>query len=116
MKRLILIFVTFVLIMSCEKNDKTCNCNNPLEDLVWLKELKLSYTNCTCKTSIIQASYNGKTVFYPIMNDPLCNSYQEIHLYDCTGTSIKVYLPPLDETFSNEVTDRKELYSCKTII
>lgn len=114
MKKLILIFVVIVLTMSCEKNDNTCDCKDPLEDLAWLNELKSSFTNCTCQMSIFQATYNNQTVFYAIMNDPLCNSNGSTVLSDCNGNSIKVYESPLGDTFSNEVTDRKELYTCKT--
>ncbi len=113
MKKLILIFVVIVLTMSCENNDNTCDCNDPLEDLAWLNELKSSFTNCTCQMAIFQATYNNQTVFYAIMNDPLCNSNGSTVLLDCSGNSIKVYESPLGDTFSNEVTDRKELYTCK---
>jgi hypothetical protein len=64
--------------------------------------------------AIIQAIYNKQTVFYATMNDPLCDGYFPIVLQDCNGSSVKVYEPPLGETFYKEVTDRKELYSCKT--
>ena len=114
MKKLVLVFVAIVLITSCEKYDNTCNCGNPLEDLAWLKEIKSSFTNCTCRMAIIQATYNKQTVFYTTMNDPLCDGYFPIVLKDCNGTSVKVYEPPLGETFGKEVTDQKELYSCKT--
>jgi hypothetical protein len=116
MKKSVLIFTALVLILSCEKFDNTCNCNNPMEDLEWLKDLKSSFTNCTCRMAIIQAKYNKQTVFYATMNDPLCNGYYPIVLHDCNGAFIKVYEPPLGETFSSEVTDRKELYFCKTEI
>ena len=113
MKKIFLIFVTFILILSCEKNDKVCNCNNPLEDLPWLKELKASFTNCTCQISIIQATYSKQTVFYPIMNDPLCNSYQQINLFDCSGNTLKTYTTT-DQAFGSEVTNQKVIYTCKT--
>jgi hypothetical protein len=113
MKKSLLIFVFFILILSCEKSDKVCNCNNPIEDLQWLKELKASFTNCSCQISIIQATYNRQTVFYPIMNDPLCDGIQQIILFDCSGNTIKTY-PAIDESFGNEVTNRKTIYICKT--
>jgi hypothetical protein len=113
MKKLSFILVFLVLLLSCEKKDKTCNCDNPTEELPWLKELKASFTNCSCQISIIQATYQKQTVYYHIMNDPLCNSYQVIVLYDCTGTSIKTYTLT-DQTFGDEVTERKTIYTCKT--
>lgn len=100
--------------MSCEKQDNTCNCNDPLEDLAWLKELKSSYTNCACNVALVQARYNKQTVFYATMNDPVCDGYFPIVLLDCDGNTVKVYEPPLGDTFSNEVTHPKVLYNCKT--
>jgi hypothetical protein len=114
MKRLIQVFSIIVQIMSCEKFENTCKCDNPLEDLSWLKDLKSSFTNCNCRMSIIQATYNTQTVFYPIMNDPVCDGYFPVSLIDCNGNHIKTYEPPLGETFGKEVTNRKEIYTCKT--
>jgi len=83
--------VTFILILSCEKVDKVCNCSNPLEDLPWLKEIKASFTIVLVRYSIFQAAYNKQTVFYSLMNDPLCNSFQQINLYDCSGNNINTF-------------------------
>jgi hypothetical protein len=116
MKKSCLILVIFILILSCEKVDKVnrvCNYNDPLEDLPWLKELKDSFTNCTCQISIIQATYSKQTVFYFIMNDPLCDGYQQIIINDCSGTTLKTYTT-INQTFENEVTNQKTLYTCKT--
>jgi hypothetical protein len=113
MKRLSIIFVFLVLLLSCEKNDNTCNCNDPITDLAWLKELKNSFTNCFCEMSIIQATYNNQTVFYVAMTDPLCDGIQNIELLDCKGDSIKTYEPG-DQAAYNEITNRKVLYRCKT--
>jgi hypothetical protein len=113
MKKLILIFVTIVLIMSCEKYDNTCNCNNPLEYLAWLKELKDSFTNCTCEISIVQGTYEKQTVFCALPTDPVCDVVFNINIYDCKGTVLKNYTNNF-EIFDNEVTNRKVLYRCKT--
>jgi hypothetical protein len=112
-KKTSLIFVTLIMILSCEKYDNTCNCDNPLEDIAWLKELKDSITNCTCEISIIQAAYEKQTVFYVALTDPVCNGVFNINLTDCNGTIIKNYSIH-DQTFDNEVTNRKVLYRCKT--
>ncbi|HLN20487.1 MAG TPA: hypothetical protein VK213_05320 [Bacteroidales bacterium] len=113
MKNCIIIFSALILIMSCEKYDNTCNCDNPLEDLPWLKDLKSSFTNCTCQISIFQATYNKKTVFYAALTDPLCNSYYPVVIRDCKGDTLKVYEPSLGTDFNNEVTDRKLIFNCK---
>ena len=112
MTKLSFIFLFLILLLSCEKKENTCNCDNPLEELSWLKELKASFTNCSCQKSIIQATYQKQTVFYLIMNDPLCNSYQEIALCDCYGTIIKTFLLT-DQTFGDEVTGQKTIYTCE---
>lgn len=101
-------------MMSCEKLDKTCKYDNPLEDLQWLKDLKSSLTNCGCEISIFQATYNKETVFYDAITDPRCNSIFNITLRNCSGDTIKTYDYSLLENFNTEVTDRKGLYSCKT--
>jgi hypothetical protein len=113
MKKITLIFLILIVVLSCEKTNKVCNCNNPLEELPWLKELAASFTDCTCRMSIIQATYNEQTVFYPVMNDELCDGIQQIILFDCSGDSLKIYTME-DQTFSNEVTDRSVIFTCKT--
>ncbi|HLP75269.1 MAG TPA: hypothetical protein VK155_20365 [Bacteroidales bacterium] len=114
MKKIIPIITALLLLFSCEKENNTCNCSNPLEDLPWLTNLKNSFTNCTCRITIFQANYNKETVFYSMMNDPLCNGYMQIALLNCDGDPVKTFEPPVGETFNKEVTDRKELYSCNT--
>jgi hypothetical protein len=113
MKKVVYIFIVICLAVSCVKNESVCNCDNPVEDLPWLKELKNSYTNCTCQISIFQAIWEKQQVFYSIMNDPLCNGYQDILLFDCNGAFLKSFTPA-DESFGNDVINRKILYTCKT--
>ena len=114
MKKTVFLLFAIIFFFSCEKYDNTCNCKDPIEDLPWLKEVKTSFTNCICRLSIIQATYNDQTVFYSIMNDPLCDGYYPVFLRDCDGDTIKVYEPPLLEAFSNEVIYRKTIYTCKS--
>jgi hypothetical protein len=112
-KKAIFIFIAVWLAVSCEKNEKICNCDNPVEDLPWLKELKNSFTNCACQISIVQATWDKQPVFYSIMNDPLCNGSQEILLFDCSGALLKSF-SMTDDSFRTEVTNRKILYVCNT--
>jgi hypothetical protein len=109
MKNLVIVLAVFVLILSCEKNDNTCNCDNPLEDLQWLKDLKSSLTNCSCQTSIIQGTYKNETVFFVSPTGSECFGNLTYVLRDCNGDTVKVFGP----TFSDEVTDHKILYTCK---
>jgi len=111
-KKTILIFTLLVLILSCEKPDNTCNCNNPLSDLTWLRDLKDSMVNCHCEISIIQASYMKQTVFYLGMTDPLCDGIFYVELFNCKGVIVKSYTN--FNEFDNEVIYEKVLYRCKT--
>jgi hypothetical protein len=112
MKRIIIVFIFFTLIIGCEKNEKTCNSENPIEELGWLKELKSSFTNCICEMSIIQATYREQTVFYSSMTDPLCDGYYPVILLDCNGTQVKTY-EPNDPALATEISNREVLYRCK---
>lgn len=113
MKKIILIILSAILIISCEKYNNTCGCDDPLEDIAWLRDLKSSITDCYCEISIFQASFNKQTVFYSFMTDPLCDGIINVSIADCNGNIIKTYAA-IDDTFNNEVTDRKVLYRCKT--
>jgi len=113
MNKSLLIFLVLLFFLSCEKTEKVTTCNTPVEELKWLNELKSSFTDCTCQVTIFQAVYHQQTVFYWLMNDPLCDGYQQIGLLDCSGTIIKTY-DIGDESLANEVTERKTIYTCKT--
>jgi hypothetical protein len=113
MKKVTLLFFAIILIMSCEKYNNTCDCKNPLEDLAWLNDLKNSLTNCYCEVSIFQATYNKQTVFYSSMTDPRCNGVINIAITDCNGSVLKTYTA-IDDTFTNEVINRKVIYTCKS--
>jgi hypothetical protein len=63
--------------------------------------------------SVIQGTYNKQTVFYTAMTDPLCDGGGSYTIFNCKGESIKSYAVG-DQTFFNEITDRKVLYRCKT--
>ena len=110
--KLSFIVVSLALLLSCEKNDNTCNCNDPLKDLAWLQEVKTSLTNCFCEMSIIQATYNKQTVFYTAMTDPLCDGLYSIALRDCKGDTIKLYESVYQVT-DNGISDIRTLYRCK---
>ena len=111
------IFLIGIILTSCDKDkDKNtipeCNVEDPMQELAWLDDVKNSFTNCSCAISIIQAVYKEKTVFYAAMNDPVCNSVFHVILWDCNGNGIKEYLPGENDTFDNEVTLTKVLYTC----
>jgi hypothetical protein len=113
MKKSLLISLVMLFILSCEKKENVVPCNTAVENLQWMNELKASFTNCTCQISVFQAVYLKQTVFYWLMNDPLCDGVQKIYLYDCSGNIVKHYPIP-DQTFTDAVTDRKVIFTCKT--
>lgn len=112
MKKAWIIFILMFTLFSCEKNNNTCNCSDPLTEIPWLTDLKLSLTYCPCQLSIIQATYEKSTVFYLAMTDPRCDYVFHVDLINCEGTTVKSYTDY--NQFASEVTDRKVLYTCNT--
>lgn len=115
----ILVVASFITL-SCEKECEcannslinACSAEDPINDTQWLVDLKHSITNCSCQVSIMKGTYLGyKTVFYSIMNDPLCNGYREILLLDCYGEVIKVFEDVSE--FGEQVSHSTPLYTCK---
>lgn len=109
------IFICGFILAGCEKNKDTipeCNVENPIEKLAWLKDVKDSFTNCTCQISIFQGKYKEQTVFYVMMNDPLCNGVFHVVLWDCNGDFVKEYKPGENDIFYREVVIVKTLYTC----
>jgi len=112
----ILIIILFILF-SCKKTEKeTRNASlssNPIEDVIWLKELKSSLTDCNCERSIIQGSYNGQTVYFVASTDELCNGIDTPTLYDNFGTIVKIFTMADYREFYILVSRDKVLYRCK---
>ncbi len=109
------IFICGFVLAGCEKSKDTipeCNVDNPIEELTWLKDVKDALTNCTCQISIFQGKYEGKTVFYLMDNDPLCNSVFHVVLWDCNGEVVREYKPGENDTFFSEVELVYNLYTC----
>jgi hypothetical protein len=109
--------ILIVLLVNCRKEEKmeanACNTDNPMENIDWLKAMKDSMTNCSCRISIVQGTYNRHPVFYIIMNDPLCNGASIPTLLDCNGKAVKKYTEADFEDFYKQVTLDTVLYSCK---
>lgn len=117
MKLIFTLLFAFLLLVGCSKdsndNKQICNLADPLNELAWLKEIKNSLTNCSCQISILQATYDGQTVFYTAMTDPLCDGVQTYTLYNCDGKVVEVILSDKIQAFQTKVTDVKNLYRCK---
>jgi hypothetical protein len=106
-----------VFFLGCDNNkDKNtipdCKTDNPIEELDWLKDIKGSYSNCTCQISILQGKYKEKTVFYEMMTDPVCDGVFNVTLWDCNGDVVKEYKENDFSVFTDEVEFVKNLYTC----
>lgn len=119
MKFKILSVTLFFALLSCDKdenetsNQNACDTNNPLE-IEWVIQIKNSMQNCICEISIIRGTYNGQTVFFTAITDPLCDGIDIPTLYNCEGVAIKTYTIDDYKEFYNEVSRDTVLYRCKT--
>ena len=92
--RYILFLLTLLpfLVLSCKSDDisldNTCNIENPIEDLSWLKEriADIEQSSLTDAFYISQATYEGKTVFIVGNYCANCNSISPV--YNCEGERI----------------------------
>ena len=120
MKSKLLIVLTILLIVACSKSENgtknACNSANPLEDVSWLKAIKNTLTKCDCEISIIQGIYNGQTVFYTAMTDPLCNGINTPTLLDCEGKIVRTFTEADNQDYLTQVTAVKVLYRCTSQI
>ena len=117
MKAWLFILIIPFVFTTCSKVEKdtqnACNSSNPLEDVTWLKTIKNTLTNCSCELSIIQGTYNNKTVYFVALTDALCDGISMPTLYDCNGKVVRVFNETDYQDFYNLVTRDKVLYRCK---
>ena len=90
MKQLFL-FLSILFFISCNSIDEmntTCRTNSPLEDLVWLKEIKTTFEQSTSaqKKKIIQYTYKNETVF--LINTCVGCADNLTTMYNCKGEKI----------------------------
>ena len=96
-----------VLVSSCchevepmQKN--ACTGEFEPDEIGWITNLKNSMTNCTCEMSLFKGTYQGETVFFIELTDPVCDGINTPTLYSCTGEEIR--------TFTTSLADQKDLY------
>jgi hypothetical protein len=108
------LFLILILCISCSDNSAiimVCNTNNPLEELVWLKEIKTGFEQSASvsKKKIIQYTYQNKSVFLiDICNDCADNLTA---VYNCNGTLICEFggiagintCPDFDKNVTNKI-------------
>lgn len=81
-----------VLFVSCEENKiNTCGTESPLEDIVWLKELKTTFESDTSSTKrkIIEYEYKNKIVF--LIDGCVACPDGMATVYDCEKNTICVF-------------------------
>lgn len=102
MKKFILLTLVTILCLSCKGDDDSiivnlqadklnaCYSDEPLK-IPWIKDL-VETMNCgefVCKISLMASEYQGETVFYTTITDPVCNYQAQLKLYNCSGRLIK---------------------------
>lgn len=113
---------TFILIAlsfySCSDDsshtDDTCATIDNIEEIPWLLN-KLSLIDCGCEMSIIRGTYEGQTVIYFMMTDPVCDGISTPTLYACDGTAIRTFTnsPDDQQELLHQVTRDQVLFRCK---
>ena len=113
MKIITSILILFLGFSSCDasKNDTSkYEAQNPLEDLVWLKELKESLKDSDLEKSIYQASYKKETVFYLMITDPRVRLAFGLTLWNSEGKVIREFKSGEYEEFDTQVLNKIEIY------
>jgi hypothetical protein len=109
----LLCLVTILFGCTCEDHSpaiNACTFDDPINEVQWLSDLKNSITNCTCTTSVMQGTCESKTVYFVLINDPLCNTGGSVVLYNCKGQPIST----IDVSqFVDLVKIDTTLYSCE---
>jgi len=92
MKKIMLILFASLLLISCikslETQENSCASNQPLKELLWLNNIKITFEQSTdaTKKQIIQYTYKNETVF---MINPCFNCPDNlITVYSCNGEKI----------------------------
>lgn len=91
MKKYLFLFVCSMLLFSCydDEGPSVCGVENPVRDLVWIKEGIKSASNPSYSeySYLMQATYQGKTVFFFGYCDPLAN--WALIVKDCDGNRVE---------------------------
>lgn len=117
----LLAFIFIFLFNGCYKEEaqtplSACECENPLEEIIWLREMKNSLSECDLETSIIQGYYNGHTVFYIYITDPLFDGIQIPILYNCAGEVERNFETNNLSEFYTSVAMDTILFKCEPIL
>ena len=125
-EKVLLFSLFFPLIFSCTKKENEIIADSQLEiqnaytaekpvELEWMEDL-ITELNCgeyACKVAILKSEYEGETVFYIQMTDPVCNGFDEITLYNCMGKKVESFsIEESMEFVNNSGREVEEIFSC----
>ena len=109
-----------ILLVACKEDPEitstasACSANDPVSEVGWVSMLKNSITNCSCLVSVIRGTYDGETVFFTAVTDPLCNVVATPILYDCDGNKVKTFTEsPADQEDLKNLIYQSVLYTCE---
>ena len=114
---LLIALFTGTIFLSCNDDNEEkgtctfCGVENPLEDLVWLKQIKEEMANDIAPAKISSCLYQNDKEGFLINNCVTCPDYGE-NLYDCQGNCIGVIFGYGGRTYESYAIDR---YSIKII-
>ncbi|WP_324719259.1 hypothetical protein [Salinimicrobium sp. HB62] len=126
MKKITFTLFLYTILVSCSGSDdevidssalilqNACTGENPVE-LEWFQNLiaELGCGEYSCRVSILKTTYEGETVFYKQVTDPLCNAVNEIDLYNCKGEIIEEFDPEESREFiNNRGSEAEEIFFC----
>ena len=126
MRRSLLFVLLVTLLFSCNEDENeviansqielenACTAEDPLA-IGWMQDLKeeLHCGEFSCEVSIIKSEYEGETVFYIQMTDPLCYGFDEITLYGCTGKKVESFTIEESREFVNSPgREIEEIFIC----
>jgi hypothetical protein len=104
--RIFIVLMMLILTVSCsdDKNVDTnvCTTTGSIDNVSWIAGLKKTMTNCSCEISIIKGTYEGQTVIFIALTDPLCDGIDTPTLYNCEGKEMR--------SFTDSAADQKELF------
>jgi hypothetical protein len=114
---LMVVFLAMMTVFSCERDDfnNTCNVDDPVEDLPWLREristILVTNPEIAKYQYISMAEYNGETVFMFGNCDPLALSVFPI--FNCSDVLIGTLGEiPADSLLNSEIVWKTEDSLC----
>ena len=114
-----IVIAAVIIFFGCNEEPELtekCNPDNPLE-MHWMAEWIGELQHCGCTTSVFQGEYDGGTVFWHLITDPLCQTIIEnIPVFNCLGDEILLLNNNNDwQEFSSKITERKIIFVCSRL-